>query len=506
MPEPESYKSGTTEPPEALSKRGFTKQDLTTYGIRNDHGDAIFPVPNKQAPVNYKRRKKEKDAKPKYTYELSGVGAPYWHSEDVTEHTKILVCEGELNSMVAHSVLGGGIGCVGVPGASHGIPKHLLDGKSIYLYADNDKAGRDAIARWLPEARALQFKSISVCEAHEKDFCDIAGQQGRDALKEHLNKLLSVEPTLTILDRRITDDFTVAHLRENAKQFITGTVKNPTGYTELDAITFGLPISGISLIAALPSAGKSMMLRDVLFHNANLGKKILLFSPDQSADSIYMLLTSRRCGIPGWRVQRRLFTHAMIDKYGTEDAVIRAWGEAFDDTILNFSKRFRISSESDVGEIKRMVEDAIDDGFEMFGGDYIQIFEPEDATGKEMDGKAIKDIKKNVHGWGVPFLLAAQLAKYKFGRHIKRDGIPYASDIEGSGKYFQAAEQVYMIFNGEVYWKEYVDQNDPPPEPPGFHNDVGKVRIYVRKNKLGEIGGWRYLKWDKEFLTFQNLR
>jgi hypothetical protein len=177
----------------------------------------------------------------------------------------------------------------------------------------------------------------------------------------------------------------------------------------------------------------------------------------------------------------------------------------FDDTILHYSDRFRISSESEIVEIKKLVEDALADGVSVFGGDYIQIFEPEGADGKELDGKAIKDLKKQVHRWGVPFVLAAQLAKYKFGRNIKRDGIPYASDIEGSGRYFQASEQVYMIFNGEVYWKEYVDQNDPPPQPAGFYNDQGKVRIYVRKNKLGEIGGWVYLRWNKDLLTFENL-
>ena len=491
--------------PKALEGRGFTEEDIERYGFREDDGDAIFPIPNPQTPENYKRRKAARDASPKYTYEYSGVGAPAWYAPN-EENNVLLVVEGELNAMIAHSVLNGKINVLGVPGASHPIDPKLANGKRVFLYADRDKAGTQAKNKWLELLRPMAFQSITVIPSVERDFCDIAGQDGREALLEFLKtSMRDTQPLFTVLDRFVSDQHTVGMLRDNAKQFVTGEIKNPTGYHALDAITFGLPISGLVLVAALPSCGKSLMLRDILYYNVERGKSILLFSPDQSADSIYILLASRRCGIPAWRAQRKLYTPTMLDNYGGPEAITKAWGEAFDDTILNYSKRFRVTGESEVKEIKRLTERALDDGVTMFGGDYIQIFEPEDADGKEMDGKAIKDLKKEVHGWGVPFVLAAQLAKYKFGRHIKRDGIPYASDIEGSGRYFQASEQVYMIFNGEVYWKEYVDQNDPPPEPPGFHGDGGRVRVYIRKNKLGDLGAWRYLKWNKELLTFENL-
>jgi KaiC/GvpD/RAD55 family RecA-like ATPase len=504
QPPPEAYVKAEGTPPEALKGRGFLPKDMERYGIKNDDGDAIIPVPNKEDPINYKRRKADRDAKPKYTYELEGVGAPAIYYPGNT--TTLLIIEGELNALVAHSVMEGEIAVLGVPGASHPIDPALVDDKHVFLYADKDKAGNQAREKWLSLIRQRHFKSVTVLSAQERDFCDIAGQDGREALFNLLTEALgATPPTLTILDRFVSDQHTVGMLQSNAEQFVTGTIVNPTGYHQLDAITFGLPTSGLSLIAALPSSGKSIWLRDVLFHNTQRGKKILLFSPDQSADSIYILLASRRAGVPAWRVQRKMFTQELLLEYGSPEAITKRWKEVFDDTILHYSDRFRISSESEVAEIKKLTEEALADGVTMFGGDYIQIFEPEDASGKEIDGKAIKDLKKEIHRWGVPFILAAQLAKYKFGRNIKRDGIPYASDIEGSGKYFQASEQVYMIFNGEVYWKEYVDQNDPPPQPAGFYNDQGKVRIYVRKNKLGEIGGWVYLRWNKDLLTFENL-
>jgi len=501
---PRSYAGAKGDAPKALSGRGFLHKDMERYGIRDDDGDAIIPVPNKDNPVNYKRRKADRDAKPKYVYEVDGVGAPPIHY--LGRINTLLIIEGELNALVAHSVMDGEVSVLGVPGASHAIDASLADDMHVFIYADKDKAGTQAKGKWLAAVRGRHFRSVTVLPSWERDFCDIAGQDGRQALLGLLSEALAeAPPTLTITDRLVSDQHTVGMLQDTADQFVTGRIINPTGYHALDAITFGLPTSGLTLVAALPSCGKSIMLRDILLHNTQRGRKILLFSPDQSADSIYILLASLRAGVPAWRVQRKLFTQTLLNEHGSPEAITRHWKEVFDDTILHYSDRFRISGESDVGEIKRLVEEGLAEGVDMFGGDYIQIFEPEDADGRDMDGKAISELKKQIHRWNVPFVLATQLAKYKFGRHIKRDGIPYASDIEGRGTYFQASEQVYMIFNGEVYWKEYVDQNDPPPQPAGFYMDEGRVRVYVRKNKLGEIGGWVYLKWNKEFLTFENL-
>ena len=339
-------------------------------------------------------------------------------------------------------------------------------------------------------------------EPQEKDFCDIAGQDGREALLTYLKAQMAREPDFTELDRVISDYYTVRDMRESAKRYISGEIAVPSGYQELDAYTMGYPESGIVLIGALPSCGKSIYVRDVLYQQTLLGKKVMLFSPDQSAQSIYTLLASKISGIPAWRLQKRAFTPAMLEQYGSDTAIIKAWGDTFDYVVLELSESFRVSEESEVKEIKHLVNKALDEGFEFFGGDYIQIFEPEDSSGREIDGKAIKDLKKEVHRWGVPFLLAIQLAKYKFGPD-RPDGIPQASDIEGRGNYHQAAEQVYMIYNHEVYWNEYVRADKD--EPLEFINDRGKVRIYVRKNKTGPIGGWRYLEWDKELVTFKNM-
>ena len=354
----------------------------------------------------------------------------------------------------------------------------------------------------MADLKRLPFKSLTVIPPQEKDFCDIAGQDGREALFGTLKAAMDADPDYDTEDRVVSDYYTVQDMRESARRYISGVISVPSGYTELDNYTMGYPESGIVLIGGLPSMGKSIFLRDVMYHQTTLGRRVMLFSPDQSAQAIYTLLASKISGIPAWRLQKKAFTEQMLGRFGSPEAIVRHWGSVFDHVVVDLSERFRVSEESEVAEIKRQVRSALDEGFSFFGGDYIQIFEPEDSNGREIDGKAIKDLKKEVHKWGVPFLLAIQLAKSKFPPD-RLDGIPQVTDIEGHGRYHQAAEQIYMLYNHEIYWNEYVRTEKAAPLD--FSNDTGKVRVYVRKNKTGPIGAWRYLEWDKELVTFRNM-
>jgi replicative DNA helicase len=490
-----------------LQRRGFTQLDMQRFGFAMDGDDLLFPLHDLNGVlVGIKRRLGSPDAKMRYVYEEEGYGAPPWVSHGYRDCEKTLLVEGELNAMIADSVLeDGSWGVVGVPGANSSPPKHLFMDRKVFIYADGDKPGVEAAASWAKLAVKHGAMRVTILPAREKDFCDIAGEEGRGALKEWLNNSISTaQPTYTIADKLI-GNYTVRELRENAKRYINKDMALPTGFWEIDRYTGGLPDSGISLICALPSFGKSILLRDILLYLIqNKDKKVMLFSPDQSIPAIFRLIASKTSGIPLQQLRHRSFDPRLIEQHGSVQGIITHWGEVYDWAITELSKKLIISEAIEMSEMRKALTAGVEHyGVDVAAMDYIQIFEPESRNGG--DGMAAKELKAIVSELKIPVLACTQLAKYKFDRATKRDGIPYIGDIEGSGRYYQAADFVMMIYNHELYWREYVDPENEPRKPMGYENDHKKVRIYIRKNKDGEFGDYRYLNWNASLVSFSDL-
>lgn len=494
-----------------LAGRGLTDDDAHLCGLRAVGNDALIFITDPNGVVVAVKKKHEK-GKIRYSYPTDGHGAPAWCSTRFLESRRILVVEGELNAIIAHSVLAEHnveMAVMGVAGANGNMHLSALEDKHVYIYADDDKVGHAASARWAQDAKAAGATTVFTLEPFDQDFCDIAGGAGRGELHRLLaERFHSANQFYGPLDREI-GYYTVRELREIAKRYIAGEVLIPTGFPELDAYTGGLPESGIALVCGLPSMGKSVLMRDMVLNYvlADKNHKAMIFSPDQSVSSMARLIASRLSNVPAWRIRSGHYPPAILEAYGTPDAAKKAWQEAYDYVLTDLSKRLILSEEDHLPTIKGEVEKAIDKGVSMFAGDYIQIFEMETDDGKEIDGKAIKEFKKHVRHWKIPFIFATQLAKYKFPMS-RKSGIPISNDIEGSGKIFQAAEQCYMIYNYDIYTEEYSEEGVPDPYHEYAQRNKGwvpKARIYVRKNKEGKRNDFRYLLWDAEVPRFRDL-
>lgn len=486
----------------ALAKRGFVKDDISLFRIVKDGDDALIPITSPDGViVSVKRRRA--DGKPKYMYETEGHGTPAWCSPNMRGANLVLITEGELNAMVAYSVLsetGYAIATMGVAGAESHPNLSAVEGKTVFIYADADAPGLEARDRWADEVHAAGARVVKLLNPHPQDFCDVAGEHKRTGLATHLKQLMD-EAILRYgpLQRMIAGYSAMEHL-ESAKRYIQNQVINPTGFWEIDSYTGGIPESGIILWGGLPSKGKSSLLRKVLLETLKRDSdaKAGLFSPDQSPQSIFRLLTTAISGVPMGQVRTGHFMPAVLERCGSEEAAKKRWQDTYTWVVLEFSKRFLISEESELAEIKEIIPRMIDQGVTVFGGDYAQLFEAEDDRGREHDGKAIKDFKKGVRKWRVPFHFAIQLAKSKFPP-TRKSGIPHNTDIEGSGKYFQVAEQCYMLYNDDIYAQKYAGENWEREGDP-----QGCGRITVEKNKEGASGKFFYLPWEPEFVTYRN--
>ena len=291
---------------------------------------------------------------------------------------------------------------------------------------------------------------------------------------------------------------------DSAARFIAGDVAHSTGFYEIDQYTGGLSESGMVCIGALASMGKSSLLRRMLLEEVVAGGKVKLYSPDQSPPSIFRLFASSISGIPANEVHSQQFSAATLKRYQAEgmtqkqamEAALKAWKEAYQWVILDLSKRFLVSEEARLSYIEDDMERSLDDGVTMFGGDYLQMFEPEDARGNKIEGKSADDFKRLARKWRVPFVFAIQLAKSKFGPD-RKSGIPTANDILGASAIFNNSEQVYLLYNDYIYGRKYAsDKTNLLGEPADI------AHISVAKNKDGPSDDDFKVNWDGPLTSF----
>lgn len=174
--------------PPALIGRGFQDEDIGDLCIaEGEDGAGLFAIfgPNGEL-LNVKRRYAGKNVNPRYDYLVAGNGSPAWCSPGILTHDEVLVVEGELNAMAAWLACPE-VGVMGPAGSGGCLHLDALKGRTVYIYADDDKAGDKARERWVRQAREAGARHILVLEAWpDGDACDVAGRLSRAALRKRL--------------------------------------------------------------------------------------------------------------------------------------------------------------------------------------------------------------------------------------------------------------------------------------------------------------------------------
>lgn len=492
-------------PPASMKGRGFTASMLLAYGIvaaEDAPNDALIPITSPDGVVlQVKRRLAQATDKGKYRYEHSGYGGPPWCSVGSRDAQEIYIVEGELNAIIAHAALTQagevGFGVMGIAGSDNALYDGLCQGKHVFIYSDDDKAGAKARDKWAAKAREDGARSVHVLPGQAADFCDYAGTHGRPALAELIKDLRrSAKQVFGAMDRMV-GAYSVRDLAESAKRYISGKIINPTGIHSIDVETGGIREAGVFGVGGLSSMGKSAFMRRILVEHVRKGGTVRVYSPDQSPQAIYRLLASMLSGVGPREVRTRELLAPTLHLYHDDpDAAVKGWQQAYEHVILNLAPRFQISEESELREISKDMERAVDQGVTMFGVDFLQLLEPEGRDTK--DGVAAKQLQKVSMSLGKPVVAAIQLAKYKFpvGRH---SGIPVLTDIEGSGAYMQSCEMIFMVYNERIYRAKYAGADYD-----AIGDEPGHARIYLRKDKEGGGDMEFQCAWVPHLVTFKD--
>jgi len=179
----------------AIEGRGITLEQARRVGLGTSRqGDLVIPIlgPTGEVQAIKARLKNPQDFR--YRYLTPGRGAPAWFSPGFAQRPErpVIVMEGELNAITSWFALKGQADLVGLPGVEGAVPWNYLKGRRVYLYADEDEGGRNAVRRWCEESRVQQEVAIFVLASlgGGMDACEYAARWGQPALAERLMELM----------------------------------------------------------------------------------------------------------------------------------------------------------------------------------------------------------------------------------------------------------------------------------------------------------------------------
>lgn len=174
--------------PRVWSKRGFTAADCAKLKLGRNGEDGVFPIMRGKQLVNLKIRLANAE-RGKYRYAEPGHGSPAWYSPNIETAQVIIVTEGELNGMAISISMPAKFGVIAMAGASQPVTNadlEVINGRPVYVIADDDQAGRDAALRWCYQCRS---SAVGVMRPLGKqDACDVLGGYGKIALRTQMVK------------------------------------------------------------------------------------------------------------------------------------------------------------------------------------------------------------------------------------------------------------------------------------------------------------------------------
>lgn len=254
----------------------------------------------------------------------------------------------------------------------------------------------------------------------------------------------------------------VVDLLTMAEEVQTGVTKlgTPTGFTDLDDLTGG--VSGLVLVAARPSMGKTSFLLQVARH-VSQSAPVVFFSLEMSKRELMARLLCSEAGVDSHRLRNGTLDGGHWAALSEAAGVIGELPIYVDDTAQLTPLQAR-------AKCRRIMSRA---GLGMVVVDYIQLMEPgrrsENRVNEVSDiSRSLKVLQRELD---VPVIAAAQLSRNVEGRTDKH---PILSDLRESGSLEQDADIVLCLYRDEIYDRHTADR--------------GVAEVIVRKHRHGPIG------------------
>ena len=302
-------------------------------------------------------------------------------------------------------------------------------------------------AAFVPEGRS----SAEVLDYAEQRIFEIGEGRLKESAPQHIDPL--ADAVAETVDRLAKEGRTVTGI--------------PSGFADLDAVTAGFHRSGLVIVAARPSMGKTALMVNFAEHAAlrtSSGGAVLIFSMEQPADELVMRLLSSIGRIDQTRMRTGQFADEDWTRFASARATLRGRALYVDETPALTPNDLRARA-------RRVAREA--DGIKMLMVDYLQLMRPsgkhDNRTGEISEiSRSLKAIAKEFR---CPVVACSQLNRSLESRQDKR---PRMSDLRESGAIEQDADVILFIYRDEVYNPASADK--------------GLAEVNIGKQRNGPIG------------------
>ena len=473
---------------EYLAARRISYDTAAAFNLGYDTATRRIVIPTG---AGYQARAIDNNAKPKYSRPRgidSGIFACL-HDPGALEY--LWIAEGELDAL---SIWQAGGDCLALSGSTQR-PERLIDALAalpapparIVLWLDNDRAGREAAGKLLPELKAAGYKAASFKQnpaTGKRDPNDYL-TTAPEALAEIIAAPESyIEGYADISAARRLEALEAALFSGELDRYI------PTGFKTLDTILDGGLYPGLYTIGAISSLGKTTLCLQIADYIAARGADVLIISLEMSAAELMLKSLSRltnqagRAGIE-YREIVRSRGGARQDPGGVIAAARRIYREQIAP---------RVYIREGVGTVKAEdVREYIAAHIAETGAapaavivDYLQALQPADPrqSDKQAIDNSVLTLKRASRDYNLPVLAISSLNRANYQREVsfeafKESGaVEYGSDV--------------------VIGLQYAGTGSPEFDiKAAARQEPREIELHVLKNRFGRTGQACFTFWSR---------
>lgn len=237
----------------------------------------------------------------------------------------------------------------------------------------------------------------------------------------------------------------------------------------IDTAIGGLERQTLTILAARPSMGKTALMLQVARNQATDSKKVIFFSAEMSAVSLWARAACPLAGVDWSSVRAGDVTAAQKERLIQEsNKLARQYGDRL---ILIDTPQTTQTVWQTVAEHRPDVV--------MF--DHLRLFRDQAESEVKRLGRASQQCKEVAKAFDCAFLLASQLSRSLESRQDKR---PILSDLRDSGEIEENADVVLMMYRDSYY------------NLPVGKTDKDKTELWIRKFRDGNIMQYINLSYD----------
>ena len=259
----------------------------------------------------------------------------------------------------------------------------------------------------------------------------------------------------------------LAHIE---KLLAGGTISIPTGFTDLDEITWGLHPGEMFVLAARPSVGKTALAMNIAEHLSLNGQSVGVFSLEMTKESLMQRLLCARAKVNHHHIRKGMLSAEETNRLMKAASELAKAKLVIDDTgglsLIKLQARAR-----------RMKQQY---GISVLVIDYLQLMNAKvrQSDNRQVEVSAISSgIKAIGKELNVPVVVLSQLSRKSEDRGNNSE--PKLSDLRESGSIEQDADTVLLMYREKSKVKE---------EGGSQTVQITPVKVNVAKNRNGPIG------------------